>query len=146
MDGKLKPWHYVLFVLAIGGLAYTVYSSVFGGGPRLSDSVYLADVNSGEIFEAKIRKSLFVPATNPDTGNASLLPVSRTDGKWFLVSRYKDAVDISPVPPDAVDMATGEVRAKGDSPRRIELVPGGKMNLTITDPAKAGQNNAARRD
>lgn len=138
MDGKLRPWHYVLFVLAIGGFAYTVYSSIFGGTPRLSNTVYLVDVNSGELFEARIRKSVFYPAKNPDTGNSSLMPVIEVDGKWRLMERYIDAVQYSPVPPDAVDLSTREAKVKSDSPRFIELSAGGKMNpdaLDVTKPS-----------
>jgi hypothetical protein len=127
MDGKLKPWHFALFVAAVGALAYSVYSAFSGGPPSLMKSVYLADVQTGELFYAKIRHSLPVPATNPDTKNASLLPVTKVDGKWKLLDRYSASVDLSPVPPDAIS-ADKFVTVKSDSARSIELDGSGKIN------------------
>lgn len=136
MEGKLRPWHYVLFAAAILAAAYGVYAALGGPAAKLKNEFYLADVQSGELFRYSMQKSMIVPAKNPDTGNASLFPVTKVDGKWKMTERYAQALDLSPVPPDAVDLSSLEVRVKDEDARRIDRTGGGKIAESATEAPK----------
>lgn len=132
--GSLKPWQIGLFVIAIGAVAFGAYSVLFSGRVRLADELTYVDVQTGDLFYYKIRKSAVVPGKNPDTGNASLLPCVRTDTGYRISKHYLTSLDIIPVPPDAVDAATGDVKVSSKPVRTIESAAGGKFK---TDDGQA---------
>jgi hypothetical protein len=120
----LKPWHIVLFVVAVGGLAAGVYFSVGSDRPQLRHSVLMADVVTGELFRVDTSKGIFIPAVNPDTGKPSLFPAEKgEDGSWRVKTRYlnDDAIkDLGGSPAALLDVKSGALKLKSDSVRTLD--------------------------
>jgi len=122
-QSQIKPWQ--IAVIVIGGLCALgagAYLLLFpGDGIKLSSSMTMADVSTGELFEFDVSggKAVFPPEVNPDTGKRTLLPVGKeADGKWRVGSRYLAGLGEVEGKPDAVDPKTGEVKVKSESTRR----------------------------
>lgn len=138
--GKLKPWQIAVFVVAFGAIAFGAYSILTANKVKIRDEILFVDVQTGELFDYKIRKSAVIPAKNPDTGNASLLPVDEeADGTLRIRERYLNVLDIIPVAPDAVDPQTGVVTVKSKDTRRLEVAGGGKLRDAATGGARRGE-------
>lgn len=121
---KIKPWQLILIVLAIAVLGFSVWK--YGGGKspesQLANSMMLVDVQTGQRFIADIsgKKSVLLPARNPDTQEVSLIPVYEEDGSWFLWERYRTAISQITVSPDAVPDVNGPVRVTDATPIRLK--------------------------
>lgn len=93
MDG-LKTWQKVLAVVALVVLAGSLWFTFFSGDRvRLASRVYLIDVVSGDVFVADIsgRRSVIIPAKNPETGERTIVPVERMEnGDHVVSSRYRE--------------------------------------------------------
>lgn len=91
----VKPWQLAVIVIGLlvgGGLiTWQVASS---NELRLTDSILLVDVTTGEIFETPLPdgRAVIFPAKNPKTSKLTLLPVAQIDGKWSVRPRYRDAI------------------------------------------------------
>jgi hypothetical protein len=91
MDG-VKPWQLAIIILGLLGGFALVAGNIFAGEEiRLADSVILADVRTGALFEisTKGHHGVLLPAKHPETGERTLLPVHETErGQWNIDSRY----------------------------------------------------------
>lgn len=114
MDGKLKPWHYALFVAAIGALAFASFSAFSKPSARVAKSMLMVDINTGQLYEFDISKvSMIIPEVSPETGKQTLYPVRKgEDGKWYASPRYIEAIDpkTDGEPTALVSAETGEVK------------------------------------
>jgi|TARA_R110000782_G_scaffold57258_30_gene119869 hypothetical protein len=123
--GNVKPWQIILFVAAIGVLAFSVWKFGFTGGPDLPDSVLLVDVKTGDLFELDIggRKAAYYPEKHPDTGERTLMPVVKEDdGSWKIGGRMLPALqDVPGETPAVTDPSSGTVSVNDSRPRRIRL-------------------------
>jgi hypothetical protein len=121
---SVKPWQ--IAILVIGGLCVVgagAYSFLFSGDTiKLSSSMTMVDVSTGELFEFDVSggKAVFPPELNPNTGKRALLPVGKSeDGKWRIGTRYLEGLSGVEVKPDAlVDLKSGEVKVKSESASR----------------------------
>ena len=119
---RLKPWHLVLFGAAFLGLAITTYRMIFGESVPLTSKIVLVDVVTGDLFEAKVggRVAAVLPEKNPDTGQFTLLPVSKDDaGVWTVSQRYLGSLSPS-IKPTAVG-TSGAVKVSSTSPKSLTL-------------------------
>jgi hypothetical protein len=133
--GSVKPWQIGVFVVAIGAIVFGVYTFMSANKSVVVDELLYVDVQTGDLFSYRISKSAIVPATNPDTGNASLVPVEKTETGYQLRRRFLGALDLVPVTPDAVvNAATGEVKVSGKSIRRLTKLGGGKIKTGEEPP------------
>jgi len=114
--GQAKPWQIVLFIVAAGALAASLYFSLRGEGLKLDSSITMADVATGEVYHLPIGKGAngaMIPGRNPKTGEMTLLPIVQQDGKWVLMERYASGLKFIPGPHTAVDEKSREVQVKG---------------------------------
>jgi len=122
---SLKPWHIAILVIGLGVLVGGVFFSIRSAGPTvtLADSMTMADVVTGELFEVALSKhGITIPLKNPSTGADTLYPVSKDDeGRWVIPTRYLGtATSSKELKPLALkDAKTGEVTIKSDKPTRI---------------------------
>jgi len=94
-------------------LAAIVIFFVFpsGGGAELTDTINFVCVATGELYELDRGEIGGLPAVNPDTGQATLLPYAEKDGRRFITRRkarfLAQLADVNKY----VDPETLEVRA-----------------------------------
>ncbi len=117
---KLKPWHYVVFLLAIVAMAYGVYR-VVGSGQKadFAQRIYAIDVVTGQVYEFDIGKKIAIfPAKHPETGERTLLPAGPSEpgsDVWVISERYRQMLDEIGRDADAViDAREGRVRSSGE--------------------------------
>jgi hypothetical protein len=119
-----KPWQIVLVVAAVVAVCASLAWTLLGGGDNvnMADEFVLVDVSTGELFSVPNsgNKAVVIPATNPATGRAMLVPVSHRDGKWFVGKKYLAGLE-QPAEKLAalVDRDTGEVSVKSEKPKRL---------------------------
>lgn len=123
-SGKPKKWQ--IAVLAAGALALAV--SLFLYFTRedkldLPNRVYLADVSTGEVFEASTKdRPAITPEVHPTTGKLTLVRVRKDEqGKWKVnqtdMRNLEEGVDRSAV--------KGEELVFKSGPSKLELkIPG----------------------
>jgi hypothetical protein len=110
--GKFKPWQIVVVVAAVVAVGISVLRlAVRESSPHLADSVRMVDVNTGDLFDMQVGRTM-IPAKNPRTGTYSLLPVERRDGEMVLSERYRVALKGIEGSHGAVEASTGKVRTK----------------------------------
>lgn len=121
--GDAKPWQIILIVVGVLAAGFVVWRFVFNSGPNLPDSVTLVDVETGDLFVVGIggKKKPYYPASHPDTGRMTLLPVvKQDDGTWKITGHSLPALPYVQGEPKAVsNPQTGEVTVTGQSRRRI---------------------------
>ncbi len=126
MSDSAKPKAWQIVVLAVGAIALA--ASLFMYFTRedkldLPNRVFLADVSTGEVFEAstKVRPAI-TPEANPTTGKLTLVRVRKDEqGKWKLnqtdMRNLEEGIDRSAV--------NGEELVFKSGPVKLELkVPG----------------------
>lgn len=96
----------VVLVIAIGLFLFQAR-----GGAELTDTINFVCVATGELYELDRGEIGGLPAVNPDTGQATLLPYAEKDGRRFITRRkarfLKQLADVNKY----VDPKTLEVRA-----------------------------------
>jgi hypothetical protein len=121
---RIKPWHLVVLVATVAALVVSVLRWLHGDdGPSVMNEITLVDPGTGELFLAKPggARGLVIPATNPNTGSATLVPALHHDGKWFVNKRYFASVDRPGAKLAAlIDRDSGEVKVTSESPQRLE--------------------------
>ncbi len=132
--GSIKPWQIGVFVAAVGAVVFGVYTLATANRSPVMDEWLYVDVHSGDLFSYHASKSPVVPAANPDTGDASLLPVEKVDGGYKLRRRFVGGLDLIPVSPDAVNPSTLEVKVSDKSVRRLTKLAAGRMKLDQQGP------------
>ena len=120
--GDLKKWHIVLFVLAIVGLGVSLALSLRSNEPAgMADTLYLVDIETGELFSKSIRnRSAVVPGTHPTTKRQTLFPVYKDEaGRWMLRLRYLEGLPADQKADAITNRETGEVRVTNESATRL---------------------------
>mgnify|MGYP000558693638 CR=1 FL=1 len=125
--GDFKPWQLAVVVIGmlvlVGSVVYQCQAS--GRRVSLADSVIVADVLTGDLFESDLpsNKSAFFPAVHPVTKTSSLLPAFQKDGKWYLYERYLVYVErnLKQTAAALVDPKTGELKVTSDKPKQTNL-------------------------
>lgn len=112
---KVKPWQLVVIVLGLlvgaGSLAYSFMSQ---GEVVLADTMYLLDVENGDLYSVDIsRKGMAVPALHPETKRSTLIRIDRLPDGTFEVSS-RDLQTIPLLDPkakiEAFDTETGKLK------------------------------------
>lgn len=95
----LKPWHIVLFVVALLGLiAGIVYSLRGDDRPNVSRQRILIDMTTGELFRmSTVDRTFIPPETNPKTKKLALMPVEESNGQWVIPGEYRRPENFSAV-------------------------------------------------
>lgn len=124
--GQLKPWQIVLFVAAIGVLGVSLWFSLKTDRERPADHVVLLDVTTGDLYRARITRSMFMPETRESDGAAVLWPVYEDEetGIWRVNPRHLPQVrerTEGEVNTDVVDLSSGQIRPANATPRRMSL-------------------------
>ncbi|MCA9298927.1 MAG: hypothetical protein KDA28_07665 [Phycisphaerales bacterium] len=125
--GDLKRWHVILFVVALGAVAFGGYWFLSrGSDTHVPNRVVMVDVATGELFAFKTgkRRSVIPPEINPETRTKTLIPVTELeDGGWKISNQFRDALKrvSEPVNPEYVDAETGAVTPSNGSPKSAEL-------------------------
>jgi hypothetical protein len=116
---RARPWQIVIVVAACVAVGLSVYLALTGDrGPQINSEITLVDPSTGDVFRSGSR-GMVIPATNPKTGQAMLIPAIHEGDKWFVNKRYLPSIDRAGARLDALDRATGEVRVTGDPPARL---------------------------
>jgi len=123
MDG-VKPWQLVVIAVGLlGGLGLLGWQLFGGKAINPPDSLMLIDVTTGQRFIADIggKKTVILPEKNPETGEYTLLPISKGDeGKWYV----KRLNEVSSIPPEnlkgVANMETGLAAPSDASPIRLK--------------------------
>lgn len=111
---KVKPWQIAVIVVGLlvglGSVLFQVFSS---DAPDLPDSMLLIDVESGQLYRAKLdERGIILPAKRPDNGPIALLRVRQGDeGVYYVPGRdlslleYLDkGVEVKAIDPDSGDV------------------------------------------
>lgn len=97
--GSVKPWQILLFIAAIGSLAFAAWNVLGGEKVRLSTTFHMVDVTTGELWVADGAKRVSIPARHPESDRYLLLVVTEDeDGNWRL-GRSMDSVQALDTPP-----------------------------------------------
>lgn len=110
---QLKPWQIVLFVAALGAIAFVGYRIVFGHRVHLNHDLMVVNVINGDLYEIDTNgKGIVLPAKDPATGNRTLYPIYQDDdGVWHLEARALNAVLNKKYEVDTLlDTETGELK------------------------------------
>lgn len=120
-NGKAKLWQMAViiggFAVASVVLGYQLFFS--GDDVRLTDTITLVDVNTGEVFQTSIAdRGYLSPGRNPKTGSRSLMPIGKSpdDGKWYVGGHQLSSLGNVEVEVKAVDKQTGEVLVEVGAP------------------------------
>jgi hypothetical protein len=122
----LKPWHIAILVIGLCVLTGGVYFSIRSSGTTvdLAESMVMADVVSGELFEVTLpERGITIPFKHPTTGSYTLYPVAKDEsGRWVIPSRYLGSAVASkdPKPLALKDAKSGEVTLKSETPTKIK--------------------------
>lgn len=119
---KVKPLQIVLFVAAVGAIAFTSYRLIRGDGIKMSDHLLVVDITSGELFEIDTNgKGIVLPAKNPSTGERTLYPMYRDDnGDLILEERGLARLEEHETTlNDHINRETGQVEADGKKIKRL---------------------------
>ena len=97
--------------IGIGLLALLLFLRSFRSGPeQLQSTLDFACAKTGKVFRFPRERVNAVPFVNPDTGEATLVPIETRDGKHFVVARYREAITELGENARAVDSQTLEVK------------------------------------
>lgn len=122
MNGA-KPWQIALIAVGllagVGGIVWAISSM---GPLETATSVILADLSTGELFEANTAgRTVVIPMKNPITGERLLFPVAKTeDGQWKVSDRYFSSFlqRVDEKTSSATDRSSGIIQTTGE-PKRI---------------------------
>jgi hypothetical protein len=92
---NIKPWQIILFIAAIGVVAFTVIRHVSSGSIDLPDSVLVIDVETGEMYRMSLgkRNGAYFPEKNPETQQHNLMPVIQLEnGEWEIPNHARPAL------------------------------------------------------
>jgi hypothetical protein len=119
--GKAKPWQIALIVVAMVVACVSMFMT-FSKSKKvdLSHQLTMVDVATGDLYTFNTKKrAVGIPEYSPDTGKATLLPVTKKDdGKWYINQRYIDSIDYMDDVVAVVDRDTGLVKVTSDKPRK----------------------------
>ncbi|MEP0845838.1 MAG: hypothetical protein HRF50_03335 [Phycisphaerae bacterium] len=108
-ENKGKIGLVVVLLLVAGG----VYWFTAPSRPKLSDTILFVDATTGKMLELDRKALGTLPATNPETGEPTLVPCYRTeDGKVFVSSRKRSVVQQLGEKNQVIDLETLEVRVQ----------------------------------
>jgi len=96
----------VVLVIAIGLFLFQAR-----GGAELTNTINFVCVATGELYKLDRGEIGGLPAVNPDTGQATLLPYAEKDGRRFITRRKARFVEQLADVNKYVDTKTLEVRA-----------------------------------
>jgi hypothetical protein len=96
----------VILLIAIGLFLFKAR-----GGAELPDTINFVCVATGELYKLDRGKIGGLPAVNPDTGQATLLPYAEKDGRRFITRRKARFLEQLADVNKYVDPKTLEVRA-----------------------------------
>ena len=121
---NVKPWQIVLIIAAIGALGFSVVKYGFKPSQesQMANTLTLVDVQTGQLYIADIsgKRTIIIPARNPDNDEVALIPVFEENGEWFIWNRYKSAMSQVTVTPEAVPDTDGAVVVLDESPIRLK--------------------------
>lgn len=111
---KVKPWQIAVIVIGLlVGVGSAMYQLLTSSGPKLSDSMLLIDVETGEVFRASTTgNGIMLPARRPDTGKIALLRLRKDDeGKYYVTPRDLSLLQFldKDVEVKAINADTGDV-------------------------------------
>lgn len=119
--GKAKPWQIALIVVALVVASVSVFMT-FRKSKKvdLSHRITMVDVATGDLYTFNTKKrAVGIPEYSPDTGKATLLPVTRKDdGKWYINLRYIDSIEYMDDASAVTDRDTGLVTVTSDKPKK----------------------------
>jgi hypothetical protein len=117
---RARPWQIVIVVAACIAVGLSIYLALTGDrGAQINSEITLVDPSTGELFRSGGSRGVTIPATNPRTGQAMLIPAIHEGDKWFVNKRYLPSIDRAGAHLDALDRTTGEVRVNAGSPTRL---------------------------
>ena len=84
---NVKPWQIILIVLAIGGLAFSVWKMAPSDSIPKTDGYMTVDIMTGQLYDIRKGKAKGVPlpAKHPDTGVRTLYPVNQVSGTTWEI-------------------------------------------------------------
>ncbi len=88
---NVKPWQIILFVLAIGVLAFSAWRFVSSSSIPSTGGYMTVDIMTGQLYDIQKGKAKGVPlpARHPDTDERTLYPVNQVDDLlWEIPSGY----------------------------------------------------------
>lgn len=122
---KAKPVQIAIIVIGlIVGVVGIVMAMGKHSSPRTASEVVLVDMKTGELFEASTRKrTLVLPAKNPDTGERSLMRVhfDEEQDAYVISGHYLDMLKEIEGITVPVDMETGKVDVDIDA--KLKTLP-----------------------
>lgn len=120
---KVKGWQLAVIVLGLlvgGGLVG--YSVMGSGDADLPDTMYLVDVESGELYSYPLSsgRSLILPARRMDSGKIALVRINKEDEGWVVSERDLGSLGAldQGIPTKAIDTETGKLLSPPASPKR----------------------------
>jgi hypothetical protein len=81
-----KKYLIILAVLLFGVTGYLVFRPQ---EKQIANRVNFVCVSTGKVFDIDRRSVRTLPATNPDTGSRTLVPVVERDGKLYMDKHFR---------------------------------------------------------
>jgi hypothetical protein len=126
MNGA-KSWQIVLIVVALLAVSASLWYQIFGGDDlSSSDSITVVDVKTGELFISPkpSDRAVMLPAVNPTTKSATLIPAYEQGGEWFVSDLFVGYARSNAEKGEAsifVDKDGAKIRPKSPTPVRVDL-------------------------
>ncbi|MBL9002451.1 MAG: hypothetical protein JNK25_15075 [Phycisphaerae bacterium] len=125
-----KPWQLIVIVASVLAMAGSVlYTCSQVPDTSSSTSMYLVDLNTGDLFEAAMPKNrpIMLPARHPVSGEENLFPALNKEGRWFVENRYLPYAMQGPdgkvrtALPGLADPKTGEIKPSTGTPAKADI-------------------------
>lgn len=110
-----QPWQIIVIIACLLAAGVMVYINLSGQEKmEFADSMMVADIQTGELFELALgKKARVMPMTRPGGSVPTLFPVEQREGKWFIEQRYLEGGSEGLKTSKVVDSKTGEVQVTG---------------------------------
>lgn len=84
---NVKPWQIILIVLAMGGLAFSIWKFMPSNNVPTTQGYMTVDIMTGQLYDIRKGKAKGVPlpAKHPDTGVRTLYPVTEVSGSTWEI-------------------------------------------------------------
>jgi len=119
-SGTVKPWQIVLFIAAIGAVAFAAWNVLGGERVEMDDRAFMVDITTGELWVADLNnRGISIPARHPESDKYVLLRVKKDEsGNWRL-GRALDSLDACDARP-SISITDGDLVEviNGDNPKR----------------------------
>lgn len=125
---KKNTWQIVIIVVGLlVGIGSLGYSLATANNVELADTMYLVDVETGELYSVDISRSgIALPARHPETKRMVLIRIDKNpDGSYQVSDRDLETLGIldADIKVQSIDRQTGNLISPKSTPKRYVRPP-----------------------